>query len=172
MKRFSIALLLMSAVLLPHTSKASGFEHSTAVRINDHTVMFLLSYQFGHKKYDYRVPYAAVRGEGASTTLSYDIVNGDGLRTSAGTAYAIVLSKAKLDQGQYVVKHRKPEEFTLVAFLNLPAGKSASSTTYALKVNSLPFMISENGTYYKNGLTAGELTDYRTAVVDTTWLPK
>jgi hypothetical protein len=172
MKRFSIALLLISAVLVPHTSKASGFEHSTAVRINDHTVMFLLSYQFGHKKYDYQVPYMAVRGEGASTTLSYDIVNAGGLRTSAGVAHAIVLSKARLEHGQYVVKHRKPEEFTLVAFLNLPTDKQASSTTYALKINSLPFTITENGTHYSNALSAGELKSYKTAVIDTTWQPK
>jgi hypothetical protein len=171
MKRFGIALLFVAVLIIPQTSHAYGLERGTAVRLNDHMLLYLISFEFGHKKYDYRVPITAVRGA-SEGSVGYDIVTDTGLRTSVGKTSAVVLSSAKVKDGMYVVPKRTKATFTLVTVLNLPKGYTASSTAFATRVNSLPFELGKDGSFNKNGLSEGELAPFMTLPVDVNAKPQ
>jgi hypothetical protein len=165
MKRYIIAAVFLMVLIIPQSSYAYGFEHGTAVRVNDHTLLYLVSFSFGHNKYDFRVPVTAVRGSGEEA-VGYDIVTDTGLRTSVGNTSAVVLSKAKVKDGMYMVPKRTKATFTLVTVLNIPKGYTASSTVFATRINSLPFELGSNGAYNKNALSQGELSPFMTLPVD------
>ena len=168
MKRYFIAVCLLAAFALPTQSHAYESTQKTAIRLNDHTLLFFITYEFGHKQYDYRMPIAAVRGDGAGEkALGFDIVTNAGLRTPVGKTKSIVLSRAKVENGMYVVPKGNKAEFTLVTVFGLPAGYSASSTAFGVQVNSLPFELGSNGVFTHNGLTASELSLFKTMAVDT-----
>ena len=173
MKKHIVTLLVMLVILTPQSTHAYASTHKTSVRLNDHTLMFLTQFEFGHLKYDYRLPIHALRGTTAdSEVLGFDVVNGSGLRTMEGKTKSIVLSDAKTENGMYVVPKGSKKTFTLVTFLILPEVRSASSTDFAIAVNHLPFMLGSNGVFIKNALTPSELKSYKTAVVGTDWKPK
>ena len=168
MKRSFIALftfaLLISA--LPQSTQAYVATKATSLRLNDHTLMFLLTYEFGHEKFAYRLPYVAIRGEDETASAAgYDIRN-NGLRTNSGDAIAVVLSDAELEDGMYVVPKNESREFTLVTFLTVPEGV-ATSSKYSISVNSLPFEFVKDGVTYPNHLNPGELKNYQTPAIGT-----
>jgi hypothetical protein len=167
MKRYFMGVVLLVLLVLPAQSQAYVSTQKTAIRINDHTFLYLISYEFGHKKYDYRLPIAAVRGNGGGdTALGYDIMTGTStLRTNAGQSKAVVLSNAKVENGMYVVPKGTKQKFTLVAFLGIPAGYTASSTDFAVHVNNLPFELGNKGAFTHGQLSAAELAPYKTMPV-------
>ena len=173
MKKYIGTLLASLVLIAPLYTQAYVSTHKTSIRLNDHTLLFLTQFEFGHSQYDYRLPIKVMRGNtSALDTLGIDVVNGSGLRTMEGTTKSIVLSDAKTENGLYIVPKGSKKTFTLVTFLILPEVRAASSTDFAVGVNHLPFLLGSNGAFTKNALTASELKDYKTAVVGTDWAPK
>jgi hypothetical protein len=165
---FIVFVLILGIFLIPVTSQAYVTTSQTAIRLNENNVLFLITYEFGHDSLSYRLPIAAKRGEESTDAVSFDILKDGKLRTNVGKTLSAVLSKAKVEEGKYVVAKNDTEEFTLLALLTLPADRAASSTDFALAVSSLPFEISDDGeTYQPNKLNESELKRYRTTAIDT-----
>jgi len=165
---FIIFALVLGIFLIPQSTQAYVTTSQTAIRLNENNVLFLITYEFGHDSLSYRLPIQAHRGEESADAVSFDILKDGKLRTNIGKTMSIVLSKAKLEEGKYVVQKNDTEEFTLLALLTLPEDRAASSTDFALSVSSLPFEISDGATGYKsNKLSESELQKYRTTAIDT-----
>ena len=160
-------LVFVLAIVIPQTGEAYTATKQTSVRLSDNVLMFLLTYEFGHDSFSYKMPVVAKRNTSSPDVMSYDILKDGKLRTDIGQSVGLVLSNAKIEGGKYVVPQGEAKEFTLVTFLTLPADRSASSTDYALAVSNLPFELGKNGTYTKNHLNESELTNYRTPVIGT-----
>lgn len=161
---FALALF----VCLPNLSQAYTTTSQTSIRLNDNTLLFLVQYQFGHEKFSYHLPVMAKRGSEGSTHVGYNILKDGTLRTDVGATTAIVLSDAVMKGGSYLVEKGEAEVFTLVTFLTLPEGHSASSTQYALAVSALPFELATADNLYKqNGLSEAELKPYKTLLIST-----
>lgn len=152
---------------VPAQSQAYLSTEKVAVRINDHSFLYLISYEFGHSKFDYQMPITALRGDTAGQkALGYDIMTGTStLRTNVGATKAVVLSKAKVENGMYVIPKGTKQKFTLVTFLNIPEGYTASSTDFAVHVNNLPFQLGKDGAFSQGKLSAAELAPYKTMPV-------
>lgn len=166
MKRSFTALFVLALLIsvVPQTSEAYVATKATSLRLNDHTLMFLLTYEFGHEKLAYRLPYLATRGgDEQAEGVGYDVRNNN-LRTNSGEAIAVVLSDAELEDGMYVVPKNESREFTLVTFLTVPEG-AATSSKYSISVNSLPFEFVKDGVTYPNHLNPGELKNYQTPAI-------
>lgn len=167
MKRYFVSLCLLVVLVLPVQSQAYVSTQKTAIRLNDHTFLYFISYEFGHKKLDYRMPITAVRGSGVGDkALGYDIMIGTStLRTNVGKTKAVVLSKAKVENGMYVIPKGTKQKFTFVTTFGIPEGYTASSTDFAVHVNSLPFEIGKDGVFTHGQLSAAELAPYKTMPV-------
>lgn len=168
MKLYLIALLSLVILVAPTASEAFYSTTKTSVRLNDNTLLFLVSYQFGHEKDEYQLPIGAFRSAvGVGDFLSYDIVTGNGLRTNIGQTMSLVVSDAKVKDGMYYVPKGKQENFTLVTFLMLPEERSASTTDFSLQVNRLPIIQESFGKTTKFDLPPSLLNSYKTEVVST-----
>ena len=166
MKRSIFFLFALLIIVMPQTGEAYLATKATSIRLNDQTLMFMLTYSFGHDELSYRMPIIATRnGDDRSDGLGYTISNGS-LRTSGGETLAIVLSNAKVEDGMYVVPKGESREFTLLTFFTVPE-TAATSSDFSVGVESLPFMYNKDGTYRESQLNEGELVDYRTPAIDT-----
>jgi hypothetical protein len=167
MKKKIVMMVCGLALVLPQFSSAYTTTSQTALRLSDDMLMFLVTYQFGHEDFSYRMPVAAKRGGEGGEVLGYDILTGGKLRTNVGETVGVVLSDASMKNGKYEVAEGEAKEFTLVTFLTLPKDRTASSTDFALAVSSLPFELGKDGVYTDNKLNPSELTKYQTAVIST-----
>lgn len=166
MKRSIFFLFALLIIALPQTGEAYVATKATSLRLNDQTLMFILTYSFGHDELSYRMPIRATRnGDERSEGVGYAISNGN-LRTNGGETVAIVLSDTKVEDGMYVVPKGEAREFTLLTFFTVPEA-SATSSKFSVGVESLPFLYSKDGTYRDSQLNKGELVEYRTPAIGT-----
>lgn len=156
---FVITLLAVA----PASSHAYVTTSQKAYQLNEDAGLYLITYSFGHEDFGYQMPIIASRGETVSATdLEYSFLRNGTLRTSVGESVGIVLSKAKLEDGMYVVPKNELREFTLMVLFKLPKDDSSMPSNFNLKVDDLPFGIVRDGEVSPNHLNPGELNDYQT----------
>ncbi len=167
MKKGIIAAICALLITAPGVSSAYTTTSQTALRLSDTKLLFLVTYQFGHEDFSYRMPIRAKRSEGAENAVTYDILKDGKLRTLEGESMGIILSDAVVEEGKYLIEKDQSETFTLLAVLDLPKERPASSTDYALQISALPFQLNKTDEWQQNHLHESELEAYRTAVIGT-----
>lgn len=165
MKNLKIHLvfgLFIISLFLPQASFAYETTKQSALRINDNTVLYTITYRFGFLNREVYMPIGAVRGlANASTSpyLGYDILD-NGKATSTGKTSALVLSKASIKNNQYFLPEGKVADFTLVTIVTLPKEMSEEGKNMALKVNHLPFIMVKDKSAGRTYLNERELEPY------------
>ncbi len=163
-KNFLIISLFAIALVLPQDTSAYETTEQAAVRINDNTVLYTITYKFGFLNRETFMPIGAVRGlENASSSdyVGYDILNKDQIY-KGGEVNALVLSTAKIKENQYYLPEGKAGYFTLVALVTVPNDGLVYEENLNLKINHLPFTMvkTENNKETKVYLSREELEDY------------
>lgn len=167
MLKIKIFLLAVIAfVALPQVSSAYLTTEQTATKLDADTFLFTVTYRFGFLNRELRMPVGAVRGPASATTpyAGYVIQDGDRVVTT-GDAYSIVLSDAKLVDGEYYLPTGKATTFTLVTVLNLTPdmlAKADNEAKLSLQMTSLPFTMVKEGKAFPARVDPLELKNYVT----------
>ncbi len=163
MKKTKIVLGLLALALLPQVSAAYEVTSESAVRLNDNTVLFSITYKFGFLNRDLYMPYQTAREESVfSDKVSYGFYS-EGALLETGAGPAIVLTDDKdvevLD-GQYYLPRGKNAEFTLVGVLRLD--ETAPRNALSMHIGNLPFTMVNGDTKTPGRVLPEELNAYRT----------
>jgi hypothetical protein len=156
---FAVVLLLVPASTFAYFTTAQS-----AVRINDETVLYTVSYRFGTEKYGLLMPIAALRKDietSFTNYLGYTLFNGDE-ETTEGVANAFVFSDAEIKGNQYHIPKGDSRLFTMVSLVTIPKQADGNLKQLSLQVTSLPFMLVDGKSEIKNGLNPSELQYYKT----------
>ncbi len=160
---FAIVALFVSGVFGAKEAEAFKVVEESATRLNDTTLLYTITYEFGFLNAGVRMPVAAKRavdGSDAGLALGYTFMQGENAVTR-GLGYAIVLSDAKVVEDRYYVPAGEREQFTLVAIIQDPALVSGIS----VEVTALPYtLVRDNEEHYK--LTQTQLSPYQTSALD------
>ena len=156
-------------LLLPSFSEAYFTTSQSAIKLNDSTVLFTVSYGFGLKDRDLLMPIYTERTEFSKSedTLSYSILN-QGTTTAYGKTVGVVLTKdedVKVVDGQYFLPAGQSAEFTLISLLTLD--EELSDTDLSLLVTHLPFTMVVDEVSHQNQLNPSELQYYLTPSIST-----
>lgn len=166
-KNYLAGSLFFIALYLPQNSSAYETTEQTATLLNDHTVLYTITYHFGFLNREVYLPIGAVRGLKNGSIVpyvGYDILV-DGKATTSGKVGALVLSKAEIKNNQYFLATGKAADLTLVAILELPKGDSLDPKKTALKMNHLPFTIVKDKEAGRTFLNEREMEPYITRVI-------
>ncbi|MBP9836456.1 MAG: hypothetical protein ABL927_07950 [Bdellovibrionales bacterium] len=166
-KNHLMASLFFVALVLPQNSSAYETIKQTATLLNDHTILYTITYRFGFLNRQTYLPIGAVRGlENGSIMpyVGYDILT-DGQVTASGKVGALVLSKAEIKNNQYFLPEGKAADLTLVAILELPKDGSLDPKNTVLKMNHLPFVMVKDKEAGRTFLNEREMKPYITPVV-------
>lgn len=166
-KNYLIVSLFFVALVLPQNSSAYETTKQSATLLNDHTILYTITYRFGFLNREVYMPIGAVRGleNGSSSPyVGYDILS-KGITTDAGNAGALVLSKAEIKNNQYFLPEGKAGDFTLVAILSLPKDGSLDQKNTVLKMNHLPFIMVKDKDMGRTFLNEREMEPYITPAV-------
>ena len=163
-KNFLIISLFAMALVLPQDTNAYETTEQTALRINDNTVLYTITYKFGFLNRETYMPIGVVRGlenSSSSSYVGYDILNQDQVYKE-GKVNALVLSSTKIKDNQYYLPEGKAGYFTLVALVTVPNESLVKEEDLSLKINHLPFTMvkTESGKKTKVYLSSEELEDY------------
>lgn len=154
------ALLFIVWALLGVGAVAQAYEttNQSAFTVDGHLGVFLIQYSFGHGSYSLHMPliseHTALK---KNEVLSYEIYDDSEGEPAKGTATAIILSPAKVTDGEYVVPKGFKLPFTFLVFFT--PSEDNLGDTYRLQVKHLPF--SFNGTQNQM-LNQSELERYTT----------
>lgn len=165
MKNLKINLVLglfIISLFLPQSSSAYETTKQSALRINDNTILYTITYRFGFLNREVYMPIGAVRGlenDSPSPYLGYDILD-NGKATSTGKTSALVLSNASIKNNQYFLPEGKAADFTLVTIVTLPKEMSEEGKNMALKINHLPFIMVKDKSAGRTYLNERELEPY------------
>lgn len=163
----SVSLGLFFVVLLMAPSSAFAYftTSQTALRLNNETILYTVTYRFGTEKYDMLLPIAALR-KGVSTQstdhLEYSLLSGDKEVMAEGKSNAFVLSNAEIKDNQYFIPKGESRVLMLVALVNLPNENQNNVNKLSLQVSALPFVLNDGKKAFKNGLNPSELQYYIT----------
>lgn len=158
----------MSLTLIPQATFAYFTTDQKAVQINEDTLLYTVTYRFGLKNSELRMPVGAVRGVRFGDTspyLGYTLLKDSETPVTKGNTYSIVLSDAKIVDNEYYLPAGKTGSFTLVTLVKLASDLIlAKDDDYnlSLRVTSLPFTIIRDGKDIKARLNPTELKYYTT----------
>ncbi len=151
---------LFIALALPSTGEAYFTTNQEAFSINNTVGVFVIDFSFGHEKYDVHIPVAALRtSQHSDSAVSFDILNGVGT-SGVSPAVGIVLSDAKLVDGEYIVPKGTSQPFRLLVLYSKAPTDTAAE--FRAAVTHLPF--SFDGTQDLK-LNSSELQYYKTGLV-------
>jgi hypothetical protein len=145
-KSIGIALIILGIGLVPGVSLAFKVTDAQAYRLDAHTALFTLSYEYGFLNADLWMPMqAGERGGEKDFRVRYELTDGEGdtlLTTNAG----VVLSSETLerfnDTHRYYVPRSERGNFMLIALVNSATPLEEGAT---LTVSALPFIIDREG---------------------------
>ncbi|MCB9815633.1 hypothetical protein H6785_03605 [Candidatus Nomurabacteria bacterium] len=163
-----LAGIVYLILLLPSTSEAYFTTGQTATRINDETILFTITYQFGFLGRELYMPIMAMRGSHSDSNaphLEYELINQDGSTSTLGTSYSVALTSdedAVVRDSQYYLPLKKSAEFTLITLLHVPRAEQTKDLDLSLLVTSLPFTMVKDGTPIPAQLNPSELQYYKT----------
>ena len=168
MTRYTILVLLavFMVTAMPQSAAAYKTHDQKAVRINEQTAFYTISYRFGIPQRDFYLPIGAVRDatKDDGFVLGYEFLEDGKTYTNKGTSAGIVLSDAEVVDGQYFIPAGKFRTFTL--FVMLTTDETDPEMDYALHVNSLPFIGIINGERVDQKLYPTELQYYLTPEIE------
>jgi hypothetical protein len=159
------------SLLLPSLSSAYFTTDQSATRLTSDTILFTVSYTFGHSDRELYMPIGAMRGidtKSNSPYAGYTVLNDDEV-TEEGTTSAIVLTKNKsveIKDNQYFLPAGKRAEFTLVTLLSIPESEQNNSDDLSLIMSNLPFTMIDEGTEFAARLNPSELQYYVTPSIE------
>jgi len=164
-KKFLVVSVLALVVLFPESSSAYKTTEQTAVRLNENTILYTISYRFNFLNRDTYMPIMTKRETENFTSspyLSYQIFDGEEV-FNEGDVKALVLSKTKIDNSHYFSRAGITTDFMLVAILTLPQSVVNEGGDFSLKVKSLPIKTEiESENEEKNEVTQVDLSEYIT----------
>jgi len=163
--KYIFAIILAAVAFAPGVSSAYNAISSSATKLNDTTFLYTINYQLGSQKYDIMAPIGTVRaGERGSPYVSYTFTQDEDEQLIGGKASAVVLSTAQVVNNRYQVKAGEAQRFTLFALLTFDEAPDLDESQ--LRVNRLPFTLTNNEGTRENGLSSGELQSYVTPKVE------
>lgn len=168
----TLVLFVGVLIIMPNFTFAYFTTGQSATKVNDNTLLYTITYQFGMKNSALRMPIGAVRGLEFGTTspyLGYELLQDSETPITGGESYSLVLSNAKVVDNEYLIPSGQAAEFTLVTLVHLPDNFVPETTKdydLSLLVTSLPFTIISDGKKLKNKLNPSELQYYLTPKID------
>jgi len=162
--------IFLFTLLLPNASDAYFTTAQSATQINQNTILYTVTYQFGFLNRELYMPIVATRDLATTSKdfrIGYSILNGD-TPTNLGTAQTIALSSdedVQIKDGRYYLPDRKSAEFTLVTLLTVSPELLAANPDLSLLVTNLPFLMIKDGVDVPAHLNPSELQYYRTPAV-------
>lgn len=165
MHRFFIFTAVLFVGLTAAPVEAYTVSQTASVRIDDRHTAYLITYNFGHEKYDFSLPALAQREERTNlNALGYSLRTPEGLTVKDGLALASIWSNTKRLDHQYIAPVGTSTEFTLIVLHQKAASSSRANT---LTVDALPFLIGST----PSALAANELKAYTVSASGTPALP-
>jgi len=165
---FLYGLIVVIFIIVPHTSHAYFTTNQTAVKLNDHTALFVIEYAFGLDKEDLYMPAITERGlswESTTEKVGYVLTEDQDDSRTNGTVTAVVLSHAPIVNGMYKLEKGKAQKMWLIALLT--TNEDELETDYALQVQKLPFYVDTGDTKLQTRqLNPSELQYYVTKEVE------
>jgi hypothetical protein len=168
MKKYFLHSTLVLGLLLSFPSASHAFKvlDASTYRLDAHTALFTITYEFGFLNADLWMPMAAKEGSTASDFhVTYEVTDASGapIRT---TNAGVVLSGATLEENgddayRYSVSKKERASFMLIGLVTsqnpLPSGAT-------LSVTSLPFAILKDGERKPTGQVVEQsvLSEYKT----------
>ena len=165
-------VLLLAIVMVPQVSKAYFTTAQEAVKLNEDTLLYKVTYKFGLPKSDLKMPIGAVRGiqfGDASPYLGYTLLQDSETVVASGTTAGLVLSKAKIVDNEYFVPKGEVATFTLVTIVKVSPDLvpvEAKDYDLSMQVTSLPFTIIKDKSEVSAQLNPSELKYYITPELD------
>jgi hypothetical protein len=164
-----VSLAVFAVVLLsvPASTYAYFTTTQSAMRINEDTIMYTVSYRFGSDSYGFLMPIAALQNDTKTNFTNYaeyTLFNGSEESKNI-SSNALVFSNAKIENNQYFIPKGESSLFTLVSLVTLPKEAKENLDELSLQVTKLPFMLVEGKKEIKNGLNPSELQYYKTPVI-------
>jgi hypothetical protein len=151
---------LVIALAIPTLSHAYFTTNQEAFTVNGSVGVFVIDFSFGHERHEVHIPVSAKRDSvHTPAAMAYDVVDANGV-SGRGSSVGIVLSDAKIKNGEYVVPKGVSESFRLLVLYT--KGASDTETAFRTQVTHLPF--SFNGTTNLQ-LNPSELQYYTTKLV-------
>lgn len=152
---------LCGLLFLPNLASAYEVTDTNAVRLNDDTVLFSITYKFGFLNRESLYPIIANQGNSESPEMLDYEVRGGGEAFEA-FAPAVVLSDdedVEVRDGMYYLPEGKNAEFTLIGLLALD--ESDPREVLQLVINRLPYTTLNDGEMAHSEVLPEELPDYR-----------
>ncbi len=142
--------------------EAYNVTKTASFRINDIYTLYLISYAFGHEKYDFSLPAIAERSSASSSfnNLNYSLKTPEGLTVKDGQTASLIIGDVKKLGDRYIAPVGTSTEFTLAV---LHEKSSSSSRANTLVVDSLSFLIGDNA----SKLQKHELIKYQVSATGT-----
>lgn len=156
------------ALATPGLTQAYFTTGQSATLLNENTILFTVTYEFGFPERELYMPIVA---QLASTTaekypyVKYVIQDKKRDAIDTGVTKALVLTNdedVKIKDGQYYVPAGKAAKFTLVSLLTI---EPTETLDLSLLVTRLPFTMVKAGTPIPASLNPSELQYYRTPEV-------
>lgn len=146
------------------SASAAAYEASAGngYRITEESALYQVTFEWGFTGRDVLIPVFATRGLGATeatSTLGYEFITENGLRTKDGLGAALVLADAPIENGYYRLKSGEIKTFTV---LGIFTHEPSITSKYAFAVSGLPFIIEKGGSQSHTALNARELTGFVT----------
>ncbi len=158
------------ALIIPSSASAYFTTAQSATKLNERTILYTVTYQFGFAGRELYMPIVSERDLVASSTvfkLGYEIQDND-KKTSVGKSRSIVLSNdedVQIKDGQYYLPLTKSAEFTLVTLLTISDEELAADLDLSLLVTNLPFQMVKAGSPIPAHLNPSELQYYHTPAI-------
>jgi len=162
--KMKLALLTLCVlVLMPQSASAYKVTDTDAVKLNDDTILFSITYSFGFLNRDMMTPIQATFGDALlGSRVSYEM-------SSANTPFvapyapAIVLSNDEnvtIKDGQYYLPRGKNAEFTLIGLLRLKDTDPKNALQMA--ITNLPYTTIDGDTQALSAVLPDQLKKYVT----------
>ena len=133
----------LAALLSPTTAQAFDvMTHSDATVLDEHTILFSVTYRLGFLNQSMRVPLHATAASASAPhgSVQYTVTRA-GEKDAAGQAAAIVLTDdptVTIEDAHYVLPPGKSAEFTLYTLFQ---PSSDRTDLYQLQIDHLPFTL-------------------------------
>jgi len=166
MKYVPFVVLIFSSIIIasPLAAQAYGTSAQTALRLSDTHSLYMISYDFGFLNRKTDLPIAAMRDSLSDnkSVVRYDLVNEQGVVSTTGTTYALIVSDRPIIDNKYHLDEGRAGKFTLVVIArhDVPTVENT-----ALQITHLPMILTDNGKEKEFILAPSELTDYKTPFI-------
>lgn len=161
-------------VVLPHTSSAYFTTAQSAQKINEHTAVFAIEYEFGLTNEDIYMPIVTERGlswKNKKHSVGYTLHDGNQNVTPQGNAFGLAVSNAPIVGDMYKIEKGKAQKMTL--YIVLTTATTTPESRYSLQVDQLPFYVDTGKKVWETRqLNPSELQYYTTNSVKLNAVPK